>query len=473
MGDRVLEVQFKAQEYTSHGEFIESTYEFSGDTSRGWVIVRNGADHLNLGPGYRLLKSKYCGICATDLARRFLPYPLPQIIGHEVVAADPDTDETFVVEINDTCLARGDLPEIFCRTGLSTHCPGRMVLGIDRLPGGFGRYILAPVNAVVPIGSMPPAAATLAEPFAAALHAVTTSIPSEGGCVAVLGAGRLGLLLVAALALYRKKEGGNFRITAMARHDRNGELAGMLGADEVIDMRSADIGRLGRAFDVVYDCSGSTGGFEKALELAVREVHLKSTNGAEFHGVRHLTEMVVDELSLLPFTPQNLDFHWHGEERKNEWLYIAEGTGFALTGGRRKRYRGGAQSAHAYLHSVRFTSRLPRFDLGIVSRAEDMDRCIRPDPDREISLIRPRGAILFSGEAGGHPLFTFLKSGKQVRSSRCGDVRIAVQTLSGSGETLRVLERHMVTHVFPESELSRAFEAARSPDAIKVLVRHE
>lgn len=468
-----MNVQFNAQEYTSHGEFIESAYEFSGDTSRGWVILRKGADYLKLGPGYRLLESKYCGICATDLARRFLPYPLPQITGHEVVAADPVTNEEFVVEINDTCLARGGLPEIFCRTGLSTHCPDRMVLGIDRLPGGFGSYILAPVNAVVPLGGMPPAAAALAEPFAAALHAVTTSIPSEGDRVAVLGAGRLGLLLVAALALYRKGHGGNFRITALARHDRNCELAGMLGADEVVDMRSADIGRLSRGFDIVYDCTGTSGGFEKALELAVREVHLKSTSGAEFHGIRHLTEMVVDELSLLPFTPQNLDFHWHGEDRKNEWLYISEGTDIALQGRRRKKYKGGIQSARAYLQSVRFKSRLPRFDLGVVSCAEDIDRCIRPDPGREISLIRPRGAILISGEAGDHPLFTFLSSGKQVRSSRCGDLRIAVQTLAGSRETLQVFERHMITHIFPRNELARAFEAARSPDAIKVLVRHQ
>jgi D-arabinose 1-dehydrogenase-like Zn-dependent alcohol dehydrogenase len=31
------------------------------------------------------LKNRYCGICTTDLKRHCLPFPLPQIIGHEIV----------------------------------------------------------------------------------------------------------------------------------------------------------------------------------------------------------------------------------------------------------------------------------------------------------------------------------------------------------------------------------------------------
>ena len=129
-----MKVSFKTLEYTLEDQFIESKYEFNGDHDNGWIILRNESEYLRLGSGYRLLRTCLCGICSTDLSRRYLPFPLPQIIGHEIVAEDPESGEKFVVEINDTCLARGDNNmDIFCRNELATHCPGRMVLGIDRL----------------------------------------------------------------------------------------------------------------------------------------------------------------------------------------------------------------------------------------------------------------------------------------------------------------------------------------------------
>src|SRR5208337_1184220 len=109
-------ITFKALEYTNEDSFMELKYEFSGNSLEGWMVRRNGDNYLKLGPGYRLLKTMYCGICSTDLSRRFLPFPLPQIIGHEVVATDPETGEEFVVEINDTCAARGAHKEIFCES---------------------------------------------------------------------------------------------------------------------------------------------------------------------------------------------------------------------------------------------------------------------------------------------------------------------------------------------------------------------
>jgi len=210
-----VEANFRAFEYTSQDSFIESEYRFTGDTPTGWTITRNGREHLALGPGYRLLRTMYCGICSTDLARIHLPFSLPQVIGHEAVAADPATGRDYVVEINDNCAARGDRsPEIFCASGLATHCPDRMVLGIDRLPGGFGPWLLAPVNACVPVEGLALRTAALAEPFAAALHAVGTSRPRAGDSVAVVGPGRLGLLIIAALSSCRAAAGG-FTVTAL------------------------------------------------------------------------------------------------------------------------------------------------------------------------------------------------------------------------------------------------------------------
>ena len=39
----------------------------------------------------------------------------------------------------------------FCKNSLPTHSPTRMVLGIDRLLGGFSPYILVPKNNIIPL----------------------------------------------------------------------------------------------------------------------------------------------------------------------------------------------------------------------------------------------------------------------------------------------------------------------------------
>lgn len=56
---------------------------------------------------------------------------------------------------------------------MHTHCPDRLTLGIDRLPGGFAHHVLAPVHAIVEVpDDMPVQCAVLCEPLAAALQGV-------------------------------------------------------------------------------------------------------------------------------------------------------------------------------------------------------------------------------------------------------------------------------------------------------------
>lgn len=123
-----------------------------------------------------------CGVCATDISRHHHPFPLPQITGHEVIGYllndDLQPTQLVVIEINDSHLAHASPSASSCRycncpqeEGMDHHCPARTTIGIDRLPGGFAPYVLAPVNAIVPVPSeMPIRCAALAEPFAAALQ---------------------------------------------------------------------------------------------------------------------------------------------------------------------------------------------------------------------------------------------------------------------------------------------------------------
>ena len=74
---------------------------------------------------------------------------LPSLLGPRTATESP----LFGGDAITACkpAARGDLvQDAFCDSGIPTHSPTRLVLGIDRLPGGFGPFILAPQNAIVP-----------------------------------------------------------------------------------------------------------------------------------------------------------------------------------------------------------------------------------------------------------------------------------------------------------------------------------
>ena len=118
-------------------------------------------------------------------------------------------DKYVVIEINASHMARG-VPESaqcrFCCHGIDSQCPQRITLGINQLPGGFAPWLLAPKNACIPVPhGVDPLVACLTEPLAAALQGVEATFPHNGETVGVVGPRRLGMLLVIALAGFRRK----------------------------------------------------------------------------------------------------------------------------------------------------------------------------------------------------------------------------------------------------------------------------
>lgn len=386
-------------------------YEPTGD---GWRVLREGVSVVELGPGYRPLRVSHAGICATDLARVHLPFPLPQVTGHEVVALDDD-DRPVLVEINASHRARG-LPEdawcARCRAGLDTHCPDRMVLGIDRLVGGFAPWILAPVRAIVPVPpGLDPTTAVLAEPFAAAWHAVETIDASEGWTVAVLGLGRLGLLLVAALDAWRLATGRAIAVVGVARGTARAALARRLGADRIEAPGAAP------AFDVVVDATGSAEGLATALALARRVVHLKSTSGVPAVGLSDPTALVVDEIAI------------EGEATATSPAACPPG-----------------------------------------SRTAVVDRVAAID-----AAVGPRGRIVLSACARDDgPLGrAVIGRGVRVETSRCGSIPASLPALAAIDERLGTpLGGLLTTATVPAARLAEGYALARSPAHVKIVVRH-
>ena len=468
---------FSAPEYQPDGSIRRAAYAFTGSTDDGWEISREGRPHLRLGRGYRLLQVSHCGVCATDLARRQLPFPLPQVTGHEVVAVE-ESGAPVVVEINASHAARG-LRERgwcpYCTRDLDTHCPERLVLGIHDLPGGFGPRLLVPVGAVVPV---PPAidapTATLVEPFAAALHAVESLAPGDGERVAVLGPRRLGALVVAALAAWRARSGRRYSILAVARRPEMRALACALGADEAIDAAAAG----GDLAEVVIDTTGSPDGLGLAVALATRDVHVKSTTGLPALGLAHPTALVVDELTLVP---------WGRDCVPRPGLASPPAHVAALLGDvpadvrEDLRRRGlsvvagddAAALAEGLVHDPGVP--LAAADLALVTSLAGIDAAIRPRAGVEQGLVRARGTIgvVDVGQPRKGLLGALLDKRLRVTASRCGDLRAAVRFLADpAGDLGRTLGERLVTDRLPALRLAEAFEAAASPRSVKVVVTH-
>lgn len=468
-----MTVSFDTLEYTASGELQPVNVAYAGDEAGGWTIARNGVPSLELGPGYRLLQSVACGVCSTDLARRFLPFPLPQVTGHEVVAID-DSGVRFAVDINASHRARqieSDCP--FCRGGLSNHCPDRLVLGIHDLPGGFAPWFLAPVGALRSIpADVPTDNAVLIEPLAAALNAAQSIEIKEGDRIAVLGPRKLGILVIAGLAAHRRRTGVDFEIAALARRPDLLQLAQSLGADEAIDV---SIDRPESGFAVVIDCSGSPAGFETALAAASREVHLKSTGGQAAAGVAHLTEFVVDELNLEALSFKTVEqlssaagrttpvVAWTARAASPSWLEEAAAV---------IRARSVAELAESLRRQP--PNGLPKADAVVVDTPEELVEAIRPNGFGEYSPVRPGGMIFYAGRVTDDVLLLQQLQRKQLRlsSSRCGDFDAAIELLTAD-DALRDLGARMITHRFPAARLPDAFAAAAGKECVKAVVSHQ
>src|SRR2546422_346603 len=152
-------------------------------------------------PGFALIRMLRAGICNTDLELQRGYYGFAGTPGHEfvgeVVEADrPDLIGRRVVgEINLYC----GVCE-WCRKGMGRHCPYRTVLGIVKHPGAFQEFLTLPErNLHVVPDSVSTEAAVFTEPLAAACEILEQVRMPCSSLIAVLGDGKLGLLISQAL----------------------------------------------------------------------------------------------------------------------------------------------------------------------------------------------------------------------------------------------------------------------------------
>src|SRR5438105_1273481 len=163
---------------------------------RGQVTVRKQA-RPKRPEGFALIRLLYGGVCNTDLELQRGYYGFRGTPGHEFVGEVIESDdrhlmgERVVGEINLACGACE-----WCRRGLGRHCPKRTVLGILKHPGAFRELLTLPErNLHVVPRSIPTEHAVFTEPLAAACEILDQVRIPRSEAVAVLGDGKLGLLI--------------------------------------------------------------------------------------------------------------------------------------------------------------------------------------------------------------------------------------------------------------------------------------
>jgi 2-desacetyl-2-hydroxyethyl bacteriochlorophyllide A dehydrogenase len=146
------------------------------------------------------------GICGSDLSAYDGRHPegYPRILGHEGVGrvlscgSDVNADivgKRVVIEPNVPCLKCSA-----CRSGRTSACPDRIIIGGGNRSGLLAEYVAVPREFVWPVpDDLPATAAACIEPLAVAQTALHRIAPGPSDTCLVIGAGSLGLLACLAI----------------------------------------------------------------------------------------------------------------------------------------------------------------------------------------------------------------------------------------------------------------------------------
>ena len=257
---------------------------------RGRVTVR-ATRRPQTPPGFALIRLLSAGICNTDLELRRGYYGFSGVPGHEFVGEVVESDDAALLgrrvvgEIN---LACGQCE--WCNRGLGRHCPNRSVLGIVRHPGAFREFLTLPErNLHIVPDSISNDEAVFVEPLAAACEILDqVNIPKRAK-VAVLGDGKLGLLVAQVLNAW------DIEVHLYGRHSRKLRVAERVGVRTILVKKKLPTS----SYDWIVEATGSAEGLRQAIGMARprASVFLKST----VHGIASIdaAPIVVNEVILV------------------------------------------------------------------------------------------------------------------------------------------------------------------------------
>ncbi len=229
--------------------------------------------------GEVVVKSVACGICGSDLhaARHtddFVATSIeaggafklttfdPVVLGHEFCAEVMEATGLFKAG------------QLVCSIPVLPRGPSVPVGYAPEAPGGFAEYMLLSERLLIPVpGGLDADRAALTEPMAVGHHAVNMARLAGDEAIIVIGAGPVGLAVIANLATT-----GAAPIVVAEFSAKRRELALAVGADVVIDPRDADaygLDEVGRRENVViFECVGVPGMIDDIFLRAPRRARI-------------------------------------------------------------------------------------------------------------------------------------------------------------------------------------------------------
>ena len=204
-----------------------------------------------------LIRIELAGICSTDLELVKGYYPYDGVLGHEFVGiVEESADSSWIgkrvvgtINISPGCNGS-------CGMRCPEQCPHRTVLGIVNKDGVFADYITLPAaNVLVVPDNVTNEQAVFTEPLAAAVR-ITEQTDVAGKQIAIIGPGRLGMLIAQVLRHF----GGD--VTVIGRSQKSLILPTDLG----FTTRFHDALKLGQ-FDMVVETTANPTGFQQAVDL--------------------------------------------------------------------------------------------------------------------------------------------------------------------------------------------------------------
>jgi 2-desacetyl-2-hydroxyethyl bacteriochlorophyllide A dehydrogenase len=242
--------------------------------------------------GFARIRLLAAGVCSTDLELQRGYYGFSGTPGHEFVgevvdspAAPKWVGKRVAGEIN---LACGHCE--WCADGLGRHCTTRKVLGIVKHPGAFREFLTLPIHNLhrVP-DSISSEQAVFIEPVAAACEILDQVKIPKGDHVALLGDGKLGLLIAQVLQAH------GARVHLFGRHREKMRLVEKSGVTtELVPKKLPE-----RTYRWVVDATGSAAGLRAAVTMCEPRgtIIMKST----VHGLVTIdtAPVIVNEITLV------------------------------------------------------------------------------------------------------------------------------------------------------------------------------
>ncbi|MBV8560043.1 MAG: zinc-binding dehydrogenase [Acidimicrobiia bacterium] len=258
----------------------------------GHMVVDEVADPVP-GEGQVLVRTEACGICGSDLHAAQHADRMTELTREAVSSAGVATGMAPLVFDSQQDLVMGHefAAEVLeLGPGAVGVSPGQTVVSVpvvadqrgihavgysNDYPGGYAERMLLSAGLLLPVpNGLDTGRAALTEPMAVGVHAVNRSAIAPGSAALVIGAGPVGLAVIAALGLRAIEP-----IVAADFSPRRRQLATTMGAHEVVDPREEPAidawRRIGARHPlVIFEAVGVPGVIDQAMRAAPQQAEI-------------------------------------------------------------------------------------------------------------------------------------------------------------------------------------------------------